>query len=244
MKKIVVFSGAGLDQESGIPTYRDGKNGLWNNYSIEDIATPEGWSKNREKVLDFYNSIRRELPNNKPNLAHKALLKLETKYDVYHVTQNVSDLLQRTGVKNVVNLHGELTKARGSAYRNNIIPKESIIDIGYNDINIGDKCKISGSQLRPNLVFFNEYPQDVDRAYRWMSDADILLIVGTSLQIGYTLSLISNVRKVEINGKPPCRIIYVDPKPMEYLEAYGLSVEYIKNPATKGVTKIVKELLK
>src|ERR1017187_8933332 len=114
-KKIVIFSGAGLDAESGVETFRS-KNGLWNNHRIEDVATPEGWKKDRKKVLDFYNERRKQMPDVKPNAAHEALAKLEERFDVINITQNVSDLLERGGSKNIIHLHGELTKARGCMY--------------------------------------------------------------------------------------------------------------------------------
>ena len=148
MKKIVVFSGAGLDRESGVLTFRDCKDGLWGKYDTKEVATVEGWRKDREKVLDFYNERRQEMPNVEPNDAHKALAKLEEHFEVINITQNVSDLLERGGSTNVLHLHGELTKARGC-----MNPKSEPTVIGYDDINIGDKSE-DGSQMRPHIVWF------------------------------------------------------------------------------------------
>jgi NAD-dependent deacetylase len=238
-KKIVIFTGAGLDAESGVATFRS-NGGLWNNHRIEDVATPAGWKKDRKKVLDFYNDRRRQMPEVFPNDAHKAIAKLEEQFDVTNITQNVSDLLERGGSKNIIHLHGELTKARGCLYDSKSSPLDEIIDIGYNDINIGDKGPISGSQLRPHIVWFEEVPLGVTEAYEAVYNADILLVIGTSLQITYTLDMLSNVRKIN----EPCKVIYIDPKPMRYLDNYGLKVEYVEKNAVEGVTAVVNELLK
>lgn len=239
-KKIVIFSGAGISAESGVQTFRGLKNSMWNNYKIEDVATIEAWGKDCEKVLQFYNERRKQMPDVFPNDAHKALVKLEDKYDVMVVTQNVDDLHERAGSTNILHLHGELTKACDSML------KKNKYDIGYADINIGDKCNVTGSQLRPDIVWFGEYPYHVNRAYQAVSNTDILIIIGTSLQIGYTLDLLNQVRRgneYPSLPKEPCRIIYIDPSPMTYLENYGLKVEYIKKGAIEGVNEIVSELL-
>lgn len=242
-KKIVVFTGAGISKESGVETFRDTKDGLWNNHKVEDVCTLEGWRKDREKVLNFYNDRRRQMPTVQPNDAHKALVKLEEDYDVTIITQNVDDLHERGGSSNIIHLHGELTKARGSMYNHKPSPIDEVIDIGYNDINIGDKCPTTGSQLRPHIVWFGEYPFNVDEAYGAVYNADILLVIGTSLQISYTLDLLTNVRQRVSDDSNPCRIIYIDPSPMNYLSNYGLNVEYVRKGAVEGVTEIVDELL-
>lgn len=234
-KKIVVFSGAGLDAESGIETFRAIKNGLWNNYKIEDVATPSGWRKDREKVLDFYNERRRQMPDVQPNGAHLMLAKLEEHFDVQHVTQNVSDLLERGGCTNIIHLHGELTKARGCQYVMSC-PDEYLVDVGYNDIKLGDKCQVSDSQLRPNVVWFGEMPFGTDRAYQSFRNADIIIIVGTSLQISYTLEFFNYL-------KDDCKIIYIDPEPVKYLSNMGLSVTYSTKGAVEGITETVNSLL-
>lgn len=240
-KKIVVFSGAGLDRESGVLTFRDTKDGMWNNYKIEDVATPRGWKNNPQVVLDFYNERRREMPNVQPNKAHKALVDLEEDFEVIHVTQNVSDLLERAGATTVYHLHGELTKARGED-TGNILDRlmaskgDKSTHIGYNDINLGDLDFKTGTQLRPHIVWFGEYPFHVNKAYEAMNNADILVVIGTSLQIGYTLDLLQSVT-------PECRIVYIDPEPMNYLSNYGMKVEYIREKAEKGVIGFVNGLL-
>jgi NAD-dependent deacetylase len=229
-KKIVVFTGAGVSKESGVLTFRDSVDGLWENHSIDDVCTPSGWRKDREKVLNFYNDRRRQLPTVEPNSAHTGLVKLEDKYDVTIVTQNVDDLHERAGSSKILHLHGELTKARGS-----LSSKDTIRDIGYDDINVGDKCK-HGSQVRPHIVWFEEMPFNVEESYEAMIEADVLIIIGTSLMIGYTLSLLSSVND-------DCKIYYIDPQPSRYLDKYGKDVTYIEKPATEGVNSIVNELM-
>lgn len=230
-KKIVVFTGAGVSKESGVLTFRDSVDGLWENHNIDDVCTPSGWKKDREKVLNFYNDRRRQLPTVEPNSAHTGLVKLEDKYDVTIVTQNVDDLHERAGSSKILHLHGELTKARGT-----LSSKETIVEIGYNDINIGDKCEITGSQLRPHIVWFEEMPFNVEESYDAITEADVLIIIGTSLMIGYTLNLLSSV-----NGD--CKIYYIDPQPSRYLDHLGKDITYIEKPATEGVELILNELL-
>jgi NAD-dependent deacetylase len=239
-KKIAIFTGAGVSKESGVQTFRDSVDGLWENHRIEDVCTLDGWRKNREKVLNFYNDRRRQLPTVEPNGAHKALVSLEDKYDVTIVTQNVDDLHERAGSTNVIHLHGELTKARSSFYNHKPSPIDNVIDIGYNDINIGDKCPVTDSQLRPHIVWFGEYPFNVNEAYSAIYDADILLIIGTSLQISYTLDMLNNVKRIPEQTE----IYYIDPSPMNYLDNYGLTINYVRKGAVEGVGEIVEKLLK
>ena len=241
-KKVVVFSGAGLDRESGVLTFRDSKDGLWNNYKIDEVATKEGWSKNREKVLEFYNERRRELPNVEPNDAHRALVRLEDKYRVVNVTQNVSDLLERAGATDIIHLHGELTKARGCYHKSEGLDTNYVVkDIGYNDINIGDKCEHTNSQLRPHVCWFGEWPYGTDRAYDEVAFADILIIVGTSLEISYTLSMLGQLRHKFLTGE--CEVYYVDPNPSTHMEAYGIKPTYIRKVASEGLNELVEKLL-
>ena len=239
-KKIAIFTGAGVSKESGVQTFRDSVDGLWENHSIEDVCTLDGWRRNREKVLNFYNDRRRQLPTVEPNGAHKALVSLEDKYDVTIVTQNVDDLHERAGSTNVIHLHGELTKARSSFYNHKPSPIDNVIDIGYNDINIGDKCPVTDSQLRPHIVWFGEYPFNVNEAYSAIYHADILLIIGTSLQISYTLDMLNNVKRMPEQTE----IYYIDPSPMNYLDNYGLTINYVRKGAVEGVGEIVEKLLK
>jgi len=240
MKKIVVFTGAGISKESGVDTFRDSKDGLWNNFKIDEVATPRGWGKDRSKVLDFYNQRRRELPNVEPNAAHRLLVELENEYDVTIVTQNVDDLHERAGSSNIIHLHGELTKARTSFAMNNpfVVASQHIYDIGYDDINLGDLDTEYESQLRPHIVWFGEYPFGVDKANKAFKDADIVLIIGTSLQIGYTIGFFG-ITKLETP------IIYIDPEPSHDLDyTYReIKVEYITKTAVKGVREVVNRLL-
>jgi NAD-dependent deacetylase len=238
-KKLVVFSGAGISKESGIMTFRDANEGLWYNFKIEEVATPDGWKKNPEKVLQFYNERRSQLPSVEPNDAHKALVSLEEEYDVTVITQNVDDLHERAGSTNIIHLHGELTKARGPVYNHKQSQLDQVYDIGYKEISLGDKCSVNATQLRPHIVWFDEYPYGVTEAYQAISEADILLIIGTSLQIGYTTHMLNNVRRLDT----PCEIYYIDPKPMLYLDNYGLKVNYIKKGGVEGVTELAKTLI-
>ena len=235
MIKIAIFSGAGLDKESGITTFRDTNDGTWSNYNIDEVCTPTGWKKNREKVLDFYNERRSQLKDVEPNDAHKQLVQLEEKFNVIHITQNVSDLLERAGATNVIHLHGELTKVRGTFFNGTTTNYDTVYDIGYNEIKVGDKCEKTNSQLRPHIVWFEEYPFQVDEAYTEISTADILLIIGTSLSISYTLTLLSNV-------KEDCKVYYIDPNPVKTLSKYNIT--YIEKPATEGVKEFIEEISK
>lgn len=237
MKKIVIFSGAGVSKESGVETFRDSKDGLWNNYKISEVATPQGWKKNRSKVIQFYNERRKQLPEVQPNDAHKKIAEMEDKHKVTVVTQNVDDLHERGGSTNVLHLHGELTKARGCIYDGKPSSKEfKVYDIGYNDINEGDKCEDTDSQLRPHIVWFEEYPFKVNEAYNAMTEADVLIIVGTSLQIGYTIDLLRSVNN-------DAKIYYVDPEPSRDLDWYQMNIDYRTKTAVEGITEIYNELM-
>lgn len=243
MKKIVVFSGAGLDKESGVATFRDSADGLWNNFKIDEVATLDGWRKDRSKVLDFYNQRRRELPDVQPNEAHYALVSLESEYDITHVTQNVSDLLERAGSSNILHLHGELTKARSSYLNGNPIMdklgvKAKPIDIGYNDINLGDKDEEYGAQLRPHIVWFGEYPFYFYNALEAFIDADIIIVIGTSMNIGYTFTFFEKCKR-----ETP--IYFIDPEPTKSIELEfpDLNITYIEKGAVEGVTELVNKLM-
>ena len=236
-KKVVIFTGAGISKESGVDTFRDSVDGLWENHKIEEVCTIDGWRKDREKVLNFYNDRRKQMPTVEPNDAHKALVKLEDHFDVTIVTQNVDDLHERGGSSNIIHLHGELTKARGSFGNGNPWNKHNpIYDIGYGDINVGDKCEKTDSQLRPHIVWFGEYPFRVNEAYGEFLSADIVIIVGTSLQIGYTLSFFDNLPK-------GFNLIYIDPNPSRDLDILDLNIEYVEKGAVEGVTEIVERII-
>jgi NAD-dependent deacetylase len=189
LKKLVVLTGAGISAESGLKTFRD-SDGLWNGHRIEDVATPEAWQRNPEKVLDFYNERRRGLLQAKPNAAHEGLVKLESMFDVHIITQNVDDLHERAGSNNVLHLHGELLKVRS----------ESNPDLVYetsDDIFMGQKAS-DGAQLRPDIVWFGESVPRIEEAYNIVSTADIFVIIGTSLQVYPAAGLIDALKNSEV----------------------------------------------
>ena len=227
-KKILIFTGAGVSEESGIETFR-GNNGLWDNYKIEDVATPSGWRKNREVVLDFYNQRRAQLKDVEPNLAHKLIADLEKDFDVQVVTQNVDNLHERAGSTNIIHLHGELTKSRST------FPGSSETYDCPGDINLGDKCP-RGSQLRPHIVWFSENLDSVDllNAEKAAFECDICIIVGTSMQV-------SPANQIPFITKEDCIIFYVDPSESDfYIPEFRKNFfKHIKEPATVGMQKVI-----
>ena len=228
-KKITVLTGAGISAESGISTFRD-SNGLWENHDIMEVASYDGWVKNKELVLTFYNDRRRQLKEVKPNAGHLELVRLETKFDVTIVTQNVDNLHEKAGSKNIIHLHGELTKARSTTV-------ESLVYDWEGDIKLGDHCE-SGSQLRPHIVWFGEMVPMLDKAAQVVEETDIIIIVGTSMQV-YPAASLTNFAP---SGIP---IYYVDPKPSINYELQSISnLKIIEEPATTGVKKVVDEFLK
>lgn len=226
-KKIVILTGAGVSAESGIKTFRDA-DGLWEGHDVMEVASPQGWRKNRELVLNFYNERRQQLFEVKPNAAHEALVELEKKYEVCVITQNVDDLHERAGSKRVVHLHGELRKARSTV-------DDSLIYDWEKDINIGDKCE-KGAQLRPHIVWFGEAVPMLEQAAMITSIADILIIIGTSMQVYPAASLIHYVEK-------HVPIYFIDPRPSISENDFNNLKIYAEN-ATKGVRKLVDELMK
>ena len=186
-KKIVILSGAGLSAESGVPTFRD-LGGVWNDYNIEEVASPDGWHRNPETVLEFYNKRRKDLAGVNPNLAHCAIAKLEEKYNVVVITQNVDNLHERAGSSHVLHVHGELTKARST------VDDNYVIDIGTSAIEIGDKCPKNG-QLRPHIVWFNELIFNYEESIEHIQSADKILVVGTSLQVFPFASFVNEVQQ-------------------------------------------------
>lgn len=188
-KRIAVITGAGISAESGLSTFRDA-NGLWNNYKIEDVATPQAWKKNTELVLDFYNQRRNQLKEVEPNKAHKLLYELENQYYVDIITQNVDNLHERAGSTSVLHLHGELTKSRSSVYEHLVYEQKG-------DIRLGHNCE-KGHQLRPHIVWFGEAVPLIEDAARIISTADIIIIIGTSLQVYPAAGLISFAKNSNI----------------------------------------------
>ncbi|TAG51885.1 MAG: NAD-dependent deacylase [Cytophagales bacterium] len=224
--KIVVLTGAGISAESGIKTFRDA-GGLWEGHDIMEVASPEGFMRNPQLVLDFYNQRRRQLSEVNPNAAHFALKKLETKFDVQIITQNVDDLHERSGSKKIIHLHGELTKARSSIY-----PK-LVYEIGVKDIHIGDTCE-KGFQLRPFIVWFGENVPLMEKAVDIASKADIFIIIGTSMQVYPAAGLINYVQKDAL-------IYLIDPQIPDIAPRENLHC--IQKSAVEGLPNLVDELL-
>ena len=224
MKKVVVLSGAGVSAESGIKTFRD-SNGLWEEYKVEDVASIDGWYRDKKLVLEFYNARRRALQNAEPNDAHKIIAELENNFDVCVVTQNVDNLHERAGSTNIIHLHGELTKARS------VKDEYTTYDIGYNDINLGDKAP-DGGQLRPFIVWFGESVPELGRAAKEVEKADILIIIGTSLNVYPAAGLVHYT-------KPGCKIYLIDPQPMNLRMDNFTQIQEV---ATEGMRKLKEEL--
>lgn len=220
MKKVVVLTGAGISAESGISTFRD-SNGLWENHDIMEVASPEGWRNNPELVLNFYNLRRRQLKEVQPNSAHYFLKELEEKYKVVIITQNVDDLHERAGSSNIIHLHGELRKARSEKNENLILDWEE-------DINLGDLAK-DDAQLRPHIVWFGEMVPMMEHAMEEVADADIMLVIGTSLQVYPAASLIDFIEY----GKP---IYVIDPNSITIPNNPNIKV--IRKTATEGVKEL------
>ena len=226
MKKLVVLTGAGMSAESGIKTFRD-SGGLWEEHRVEDVASPMGWVINRKLVLKFYNGRRRELARCEPNAGHLGLAALEKHFDVHVITQNIDNLHERAGSTDVVHLHGELTKARSTK------DSDLIYDIGYKDINEGDKCEL-GSQLRPHIVWFGEAVPMIEEAVKITSQADIFVVIGTSLNVYPAAGLIEYV-------PDSASLWLIDPKDV-YVPG-DRKVAVIKEPASKGVEVLTAKLM-
>lgn len=225
MKKIVVLTGAGISAESGIKTFRDA-HGLWEGHDIMEVASPIGWNKNPELVLDFYNKRRAQLLTVKPNKAHEILAELEEHFDIHIITQNVDDLHERAGSNKVVHLHGELLKVRS-------IVNENIVLDWKNDLNLGD-FDLEGNQLRPHIVWFGEDVPMIEHAIDIVETADILIIIGTSLQVYPAAGLMNYV-----NQNVP--VYYIDPKPATIYDLPN-ELKVLPLTAVEGM-KIVKEEL-
>ena len=230
-KKIVVLTGAGVSAESGFATFRD-TGGLWEQYDVNDVASIEGWYRNRKLVLDFYNQRRAQLKEAKPNAAHLAIAGLEKEYEVDVITQNVDNLHERAGSTRVLHLHGELTKVRPeNGVYDRTASEAEVIDVGYRPVVLGDLAP-NGSQLRPHIVFFGEAVPNIEKAIEKVEKADILLIVGTSLQVYPAAGL---YRYASINTP----IYVIDPKPVPISDS---RVTMIQDVATKGMEKFLEML--
>ncbi len=226
MEKIVVLSGAGISAESGLKTFRD-MGGLWEQFAIEDVATPEGWIKNPELVLEFYNKRRAQAASAIPNAGHFALSNLQKYFEVYIITQNVDCLHEKAGSDNVMHLHGELSKVRSEK-------NESLIyDIGGGEIKLGDKAE-DNAQLRPHIVWFGEQVPLIDKAADICSKAELFIVVGTSLQVYPAAGLVSYVPK-------DVPIFVVNPVKTDL---DNTNLKFLEEPASISLPKLVQELIK
>lgn len=226
MKKIVVLTGAGMSAESGVKTFRD-HDGLWENHRIEEVATPEAWAQNPDLVNQFYNQRRKQLLEVSPNPAHLSLVKLEQSFDVQIITQNVDDLHERAGSSKILHLHGELKKVRSTG------DPGLIYDLEGWELKMGDCCE-KGYQLRPHIVWFGEAVPMIGPAVEYVSQADICMVIGTSMVVYPAASLINYVRR-EVPK------YYVDPKAFPVAGISNLTV--IQKKAGEGVPELVSQLL-
>lgn len=225
--KLVVFTGAGISAESGIKTFRD-SGGLWEEFDINEVATPQAWEKNQRLVLDFYNKRRKQVLEAQPNKAHFALVELEQKYDVQIITQNIDDLHERAGSKKVLHLHGEITKSRST------VDHSLVYKIAGEEIKLGDKCE-KGSQLRPHIVWFGEMVPMMETAYIIAEKADVFMVVGTSMAV-YPAAGIIDYSPQDIPK------YLIDPSDVKVTGIANLKV--IKEKASIGLPKLASDLLK
>lgn len=226
MKKLVILSGAGMSAESGIPTFRD-MGGLWEKYDITEVASPQAWRNNPELVLRFYNERRKKLLESHPNQGHKIIAQLEDSFDVQIVTQNVDDLHERAGSSNILHLHGELRKVRSTK------KPHLVHQLDGWELKIGDLCQ-EGSQLRPHIVWFGESVPLLPIAEKIVSNADIFVIVGTSLNVYPAAGLINNVQ-------PDVPIFIIDPGQPNIFISDKITI--IKKGASEGL-KELKDIIK
>jgi len=227
MKHMVVLTGAGISAESGLKTFRD-QGGLWEDHDVTKVANIDGWNENPELVLRFYNDRRKQLAHAKPNGGHKGLAKLEKYFDVDIITQNVDNLHEKAGSTKVFHLHGELTKVRST------LDATYNKDIGYKEINLGDKCP-KGGQLRPDIVWFGEPVTAIERAIEITETADIFVVIGSSLVVYPAAGLIDYV--------PESSMLYlIDPNPISAV--VNRKYEFIKEIASTGVEILIEKLLK
>ncbi len=228
MKKLVFLSGAGMSAESGIKTFRD-SDGLWEGHDVMEVASPEGYARNPELVLDFYNQRRSQLHEVEPNAGHNYIAKLEAHFDVKVITQNVDDLHERSGSSSVLHLHGELLKVRSTG-------NYSDIKTWPGDLVLGDTCE-RGFQLRPHIVWFGEAVPELENAASIVSEADLVVIVGTSMQVYPAASLISYAQR----SVPK---FYIDPKPkISYEITQSMNMEILEMTATEGMSKLHERLI-
>ena len=236
MKNLVFLTGAGISKASGIPTFRDSKDGLWHNFNIEDVSSIEGWKKNPQLVMDFYNARRRDMTKVEPNEAHYMVAELEHEYNVTIITQNVDDLHERAGSTHILHMHGELNRVR------EVIPDHKRFDIlprvytWEGDLTLEDKSP-NGYPLRPDVVWFNENVKYYEECLHAVENADILCVVGTSLQV-YPASTFM------LKAKPECKIFYIDPNAITNASTplVNYNVELINKNAIDGLKEMIERL--
>lgn len=226
--KIVVLTGAGISAESGLQTFR-GSDGLWEGYNVYDVATPEAWNKNPHMVQEFYNMRRKGVLKALPNAAHYALAELEQYHDVQIITQNIDDLHERAGSSNILHLHGEITKAHST------LNADLVYDIEGWELRMGDVCEL-GAQLRPHIVWFGEPVPMIEPATILVQEAEVLVVIGTSLQVYPAAGLVDLV-------KTNTPIVVIDPSTPE-VKHPKRNVTYINQNATVGVKQWVETLFK
>jgi NAD-dependent deacetylase len=226
-KKLIIFTGAGMSAESGIKTFRD-SGGLWEEYKIEDVATLEAWERNKELVTQFYNQRRKQVMEAQPNEAHKIIADLQKIFDVTVITQNVDNLHERAGSKNVIHLHGEIVKAQSSA------DPSKIYNLKNWEIKIGDTCEL-GSQLRPYIVWFGEMVPMMEPAIDMVGKADLFTVIGTSLNVYPAAGLVNYT---------PSTIPKWLVDPGDFNLEHIQNIEHIKDTAVNGVRKLRDVLLK
>jgi NAD-dependent deacetylase len=226
-KKLVVLTGAGISAESGIKTFRDA-DGLWEGHNVMDVATPDGWHRNPKMVLDFYNQRRKQLHEVHPNLGHQILAELENDFEVFIITQNVDNLHEKSGSSNVLHLHGELLKVRSTKNHDYILDWHA-------DLNFGD-LDDNGNQLRPHIVWFGEEVPALEEAVTLVEKADILVIIGTSLQV-YPAAGLMNF------AKPTIPVYYIDPKPAQIYDLPN-DIKIIAATGSEGMKIVRKDLEK
>lgn len=230
--KIVVLTGAGMSAESGVSTFRD-NGGLWDQYNVEDVATPEGWDRNPQLVTDFYNSLRHSVLEKKPCRGHRLLAELEKEHEMCIITQNVDDLHERAGSTRVIHLHGELMKVTSSRHPNDSRYIRTLKSPCL-DVVIGDKAE-DGSQIRPFIVWFGEPVPEIERAAEECDKADVFVIIGTSLNVYPAAGLVQYVP-----AKAP--VFLIDPKPVQWNSYHPFT--HIQKGASEGMEELLKILKK
>lgn len=230
MKNLVILSGAGMSAESGISTFRDA-GGLWDKYPVEQVATPEGYARNPELVINFYNERRRQLLDVKPNQGHELLAELEKYFNVTVITQNIDNLHERAGSKRIIHLHGELTKVCSSRDPNNHHYVKELKPEEF-EVRLGDKAG-DGSQLRPFIVWFGESVPEIERAISFVEKADIFVIIGTSMNVYPAAGLLNYVPR-------SAEVYLIDPKPVDTHTSRPIHV--IQKGASEGVAELIKAL--